>query len=169
MTPELIIVPEFALGSSYRELSHVEGRDIYRWITLRAIRVPMRGLVTRDTSIVYRDAKGREWMRMDKFGILIARDYAWNGCSPKRWLPVLGWVGTPDLKCTLLASLVHDTLYQFHPTRHFPLDRAEADAVFREIIEESGNEGIASTYYHAVREFGSWSPGNEEGVRSEIL
>lgn len=162
----LISAPKLERDFHFRQLSPAEGRRIYRFKTLRHIRYPISGLVDERSVITFHDAAGRQWLQIDRFGALIAEGYAWNGCSPKRWVPVLGWIGTPDFASTIAASLLHDALYQFHATAHFPLYRSECDALFRDIIHRAGDEEIARIYHTAVRRFGHWSPTTENGEYS---
>lgn len=162
-------LPEFVVAKHYRQLHPTrEGRRRYRFVSMRHVRVNCHGLVNRDSVIQFRDARGHVWMTLDKFGILIAENYAWNGCSPKRWVWPFGWCGTPDFACTILASLVHDALYQFSATAHFPLDREHCDAIFREIIDLHGEDEIADIYHGAVRKFGSWSARPKNGEFSTL-
>lgn len=165
MNLQLQQFPDFQEGIHYRRLSHQEGRGIYRFATLRCLRYHIPGIIPRG-KITFHDAAGRQWFQIDKFGCLVAEDYAWNGCSPKRWVPLLGWIGTPDLTATIPASCLHDPLYQFHATRHFPLHRSECDHLFKQAIEHGGEDDIAGIYYTAVRKFGAWSPTAPEGQYS---
>lgn len=165
---KLLAPPTFLRDLQFRELSHTEGKNIYRFQTLRHIRFPISGLVADRSVITFHDASGRVWLQIDRFGALIPEGYAWNGCSPKRWLPLLGWVGTPDFRETLAASLLHDALYQFHATRHFPLHRSDCDQLFHDLIAAVGSEEIAGIYYTAVRRFGHWSPTPDSGEFSTL-
>ena len=121
-------------GIHFRELSPKEGKCRYRFQTIQHVRFRMEGLVDEREVISFRDATGDQWMQIDRFGILISEGYAWNGSSPKRWVPILGWVGTPDFECTIPASLVHDALYQFHACQHMPMHRSEVDALFYDVM-----------------------------------
>lgn len=164
----LITHPQFYRDHHFRELTHTEGRNIYRFKTLRHVRFSIRGLVEDRKTITFHDATGRQWLQIDQWGALISEDYAWNGCSPKRWVPLLGWVGTPDFSSTLAASLLHDAFYQFHATAHFPLHRSDCDALFRDLIIKAGDPDIARIYHAAVRRFGKWSPNVESGEYSTL-
>lgn len=157
----------FERGVDFRELSPKEGKNRYRFITLRHVRLRIEGLVQGDRVISFRGEDGREWLRIDRFGAVISEGYAWNGCSPKRHIILIGWVGTPDFASTIPASLFHDAFYQFCVTAHFPLNRSEVDWIFREMIEGAGDEDLAAIYHAAVRKFGSWTgrpPGGEHSV-----
>lgn len=105
--------------------------------------------------VVFRsqDGKIRATLYPDQ-SLMVRRGYAWDGCSPKWW--AMGrWWGTPDPECTRLASLVHDVLYQFGNTEHFPYNRDAADMAFYNIIiAKSGDRHFAGTYYGAVRIMG---------------
>lgn len=158
-TPALGPLPDFVRDQSWRELSPKEGGYRWRYVTQQAVRLPVRGLVNGRAVIRFFDAKGRHYFTIDRFGLLVEAGYAWNGCSPKRWVWPFGWMGTWDYPCTLLASLFHDALYQFHGTRHFPdaINREMADGIFREIIDRCEGGWIGGAYHLAVRKFGRWS------------
>jgi hypothetical protein len=161
-------LPQFIEGRQFRQLHPTrEGGKRWRYKTLRGIRLPVKGIT--EHTIVYHDATGKAWARHDRFGLYVEEGYAWNGCSPKRWVWPFGWMGTPDFKCTHLASLTHDVQYQFSRTDHFPLNRSEVDAMFRNTIELAGCDDIARIYYEAVRKFGSWSDKPKNGEFSTLL
>lgn len=160
--------PDFLPDVHFRQLSPREGRRRYRFTTLRHLRYRIEGLVTGRSVITFHDAVGRQWLQIDQFGALLAENYTWNGCSPKRHLPLLGWVGTPDFPSTIAASALHDALYQFHATRHFPLHRSECDDLFRDLILAAGDDDIAHLYHAGVRRFGSWSPTSPDGQYSTL-
>jgi hypothetical protein len=136
-------------------------------VTLKEILLPMRGIVD-DHAVLYHDKTGKVRARHDKFGLHIEAGYAWNGCSPKRWYPVLGWVGTPDFECTRLASLCHDVGYQFGATEHFPLTKYTVDATFYHCIHMAGDRDIAAIYHGAVDRYGKWPPTPRDGEYSSI-
>ena len=166
MKPENL--PPFDENVEYRQLHPTkEGKRRWRFVTNRRIRIHLKGIT--ECSIYFHDRDGKVWMTIDRFGILIEEGYAWNGCSPKRWVWPFGWCGTPDFKSTILASLVHDALYQFACTEHFPLHRSEVDAIFYHIIVMSGDEDIGSIYHGAVRKFGSWEDRPKNGEFSTVL
>ncbi|MBU3720750.1 MAG: hypothetical protein FGM22_08340 [Burkholderiaceae bacterium] len=72
--------------------------------------------------------------------------YAWDGCSPK--CRIAGrWVGTPDFEASRLASLIHDTGYQFLGTACFPLRRHDVDCLFGHIIARDGRHVAAAMVY----------------------
>lgn len=160
--------PAFLEGQHFRQLHPTrEAARRWRFRSLRHTRIKIPGIVPH--TISFRDKYEREWLRVDPYGILVAAAYTWNGCTPKRWVPLLGWIGTPDFRCTHLASHVHDALYQFSGTAHFPLHRSDCDAIFRRLIELHGDEEIAAIYHAGVRRFGSWSGRPSNGEHSVIL
>lgn len=162
------ILPLFEERCHYRQLHPTkEGNRRWRFTTLRGTRLNLRGITER--TIYFHDRNGKVWGRIDRFGIYVEEGYSWNGCSPKRWIWPFGWVGTPDFKSTILASLIHDILYQFACTEHFPLHRSEVDAIFYHIIAMSGDEDIAGIYHGAVKKFASWSGRPHNGEFSTIL
>jgi len=148
-----MILPPFRLDREYRQLSPKEGARRWRWELLRDLytRLPFR---VPDTS--FRDAQGREWMQHDFGWRIVRKGYRWNGCSPKRHVPLLGWVGTPDTSRNLLASCVHDAAYQFSGTDHWPTTREQEDTLFRDILRSAGFFGTG-LWFGAVRDFGGSS------------
>jgi len=112
----------------------------------------------------------RDWAFEDRTGvvrlivrtdgtIMVPRDYAWDGCTPKFCL--LGFsFGVPDgvvhsrtgRPKTYYASLIHDALYQFLPD-DLPLTRRQADDCFLRLM---ARDEFASRYiyYAAVRLLG---------------
>ena len=163
----LIEPPKFRKGWEYREMHPTkEGNRIWRFKLLHGVRIKVEGITT--NNIVYHDAAGKPWARHDKFGIYIEEGYAWNGCSPKRWVWPHWW-GTPDFKCTLAASLAHDVHYQFSRTAHFPSNRSEVDSLFYDMILANGDFEIARIYHGAVRKWGSWSDKPSNGEFSTLL
>lgn len=165
---KLDFLPPFEEGRHYRQLHPTrEGGKRWRYTLTRGLRVSVKGITERN--IVYRDKEGRPWARHDKFGIYVELGYAWNGCSPKRWVWPFGWMGTPDFKCTLMASLVHDIGYQFSRTAHFPLHKSEVDGLFHDMIASHGELEIAGIYHAAVVKFGRWTDRPQNGEFSTLL
>lgn len=99
------------------------------------------------------DQDGTEWLSLQGHALSIRKGYEWDGSSPKltRIGPV--WLGTPDFKETLVASLVHDALYQFINVPCFPLNRKQCDEIFLHTMVNSGFK-LACVYYRAVRMLG---------------
>lgn len=167
MKPELPL-PTFKEGCQFRQLHPTkEGGKRWRFVTMQGIRLQVHGIT--DHTICYHDKNGKVWARHDRFGLYVSPDYSWNGCSPKRWVWPFGWMGTPDFKCTHLASLIHDVQYQFARTEHFPLNRSDVDAMFYHAIAMHGEDEIAGIYHGAVRQFGSWSDKPNNGEFSALL
>lgn len=144
-------LPAFRLGEHFRELSPEEGKRRWRWKT--TVPVVVRLAIDLDEEIAFMDARGIERGRLCGPRLKIHGGYAWNGCSPKRWVPVLGWIGTPDTPDNLLGSFIHDFMCQFVETRHFPLSRDHVDGIFLALLRRSGFRW-AGLYHGAVRDFG---------------
>jgi hypothetical protein len=160
-------IPVFEEGHEYRQLHPTkEGKCRWRYATTRGTRLSLRGVT--EKNIYFHDRNEKVWGRIDRFGIYIEEGYAWNGCTPKRWIWPFGWCGTPDLN-TQLASLVHDFLYQFCRTEHFPLHKSDVDAIFYHTIAMSGDEDIARIYHGAVKKFGKWCDKPNDGEFSTVL
>lgn len=155
-------LPTFRIGFEYRELP--SGR--YRYVTKQAM------VVKFDTplkeTISFNDKNGIEWARLHKGKLWIRSTYTWNGNSPGNRLGSL-WVGTPNPPCTHLASLVHDALYQFRHTTHFPFSREQCDEAFYDLMKLSGFQ-FPGLYHAAVRLLGGvWSRRDDAGVWSRVV
>lgn len=161
-------LPLFRRDEEYCELSPKEGRYRWRWKLLRDVRTRM--LWFTGDRISFTDASNREWMRFERGGWrVMRRGYVWNGCSPKRHVPIFGWVGTPDTPYNLLASLNHDGGYQFSGTDNYWMTREAEDRFFYDTMRASGFR-FASLYHGAVRDFGGFSFGiNRDGLKSTLL
>ena len=88
-----------------------------------------------------------KWCRVNGNILHVVKGYCWDGftCSP-------------DIKKALLASLVHDVLYQMLKYEKIPLtdsNRKKADdCLLRIMLEKKVNKLICTLYYTAVRKFG---------------
>ena len=100
-----------------------------------------------------------EWGVMDGGRIEVAKDYAWDGCSPA-WKVGPFWLGTPDGRemqdgkpQAYYASLVHDYLCQFRAD--VPIRKAVTVELFREMLLNRGFSPLrAAIYAKAVHLFG---------------
>lgn len=59
------------------------------------------------------------WGCITPYSITVFSGYSWDGSSC-----------SPDLEGVMLASLIHDLLYQFSGVANFPLSRQFADSLF---------------------------------------
>lgn len=145
-------IPRFLENEHYRELSPVEGRNVWRFQTL----LPVSVLLQEDPRVrlSFRDPAGKEWLRIDHRILTLAEAFSWNGNSPKRWVPVLGWIGTPDPVRTRLGSAFHDALCQFARVREMPFSQEQIDRIFLAILQRS-RFTFARSWHGAVRDFGS--------------
>lgn len=141
--------PEFHQDIEYTELRG----GVYRFKLLQPISVRIDQLKNYKHFISFRDGKNVEWAHIYRDLLSISKDYAWNGASPKWWVPLLGWVGTPDPEATRMATLVHDVLYQFINTEHFPLNVEESNMIFYQIMR-AHDFRFSNTYFGAVQDFG---------------
>lgn len=164
--------PSFVHGRNWRELSPDEGQRRYRfeardmWIQVDK---PLTKLIS------FRDRHGREWARFSGPIFSLSPTYQWNGNSPKRWVPLLGWIGTPDCRGdvtgiggNIQASGFHDAMRQFCRTEHFPLSLLEVDQCFYDINRLSGFP-FALPYFSAVRAASKAWPHHDNGEHSVIL
>lgn len=101
-----------------------------------------------------------QWLRIDNGAVTVSKHYAWDGCTPKYFLPIIGWVGVPDGALTrqgvpqaYYASLVHDAMCQFR--YHIPVTKEDTLRLFRDQLLEGGfGRARAELYTGAVRLFG---------------
>lgn len=147
-------LPEFVEGIHYKKLKGGK----YRFQLLADVSLKLPQLAGGTRVISFRDHKGTEWMRIDKDVVTVRKKYCWNGCSPCRWVPFVGWVGTPTPYPTILASLVHDSLWQFLHCQYFPLTQRQCDQVFLDIMK-ANNFRWANAYHGAVLDFGRFFVG----------
>ncbi len=82
-----------------------------------------------------------DWVSISDGQLTIQSGYAWDGCSPKRYLFGLFTIGTPDgtlrfgKPWTWEASLVHDVLTQFR--QEIPLSKQQVTQIFNDQLAES--------------------------------
>lgn len=146
------------LGTDYLEMTPEEGNFRWRFVTLRDLecRMPWRKL----PDMSFEDRAGVERMRFETGGWRIIRaGYAWNGCSPKRYVRGIGWVGTPDTLRNRRGSLFHDAGYQSSGDTLYPLTREQEDFLFLSNLRED-RFLLARAWYGAVRDFGASAWGN---------
>lgn len=161
------LLPAFKLGEQYIERSPKEANFKYRFLLKEDIEVHFtHPLVDEKYEIEFKDPAGNRWMKMSGTSLIIFKDYAWDGCTPKKWWGA--WWGTPDFKKTALASLVHDVLIQFFKTNHFPFSRVDVDKVFKHILHY--NRFILYPIYYAGVRIGTQFPDKDYGaVYSELI
>jgi hypothetical protein len=158
-------LPEFVKGVHYKEYHPLEGGYRYRFVTLRDIEFRfLHRIIPKGQRLVFKDYKGRIWMTITSHKIVVSKNYAWDGCTPKKWWGF--WWGTPDFEATRLASLIHDVLLQFQHTKHSPFNRYEIDQIFKNILEEN-DFVLTRVYYMGVR-IGSIVPDKKYNVKSEL-
>lgn len=161
-------LPPFVEGTHWRELSPLQGRDRWRFTTMGpGVRVRLDLPLTE--TIELRDHNGKLWARFDGPNFTVLPGYWWNGNSPKRHVPVFGWVGTPDCRGdvtgiggNILASLVHDAMRQFARTEHMPLSVREIDECFYDLNKLSGFP-LALPFFSAVRAASKFWPSGADG------
>lgn len=107
-----------------------------------------------------------EWLTItpDGWGE-IAKDYAWDGCTPARKFLFGLWMGTPDgpllpdgRPAAYYASLVHDVFCQFHD--EIPLNKQHVSDIFERMLRDRAfRPFLARIYRRAVDLFGPASFG----------
>ena len=159
-------LPPFEKGLHYRELSPKEGGRRWRFVTLVDVTFELefhhRG------SFLFFDAAGRPFARIDGRRWTILAGYAWNGASPKRWVPFVGWIGAPDPVETHASTGLHDCLGQASTAAHFPLSRIQVDAAFFDVMTLRGF-CLAGTYHGAVRHLGPAYAAMTRGAASRSI
>lgn len=142
----MIVEPTSKLA--YRELPAKFGSK-YRFELLEDFSVRVdRKLGTHS----FRDKHNAEWLGIEGDTITVRRFYNWNGSSPK--IAVAGkWLGTPDTPKNLAGSVVHDALYQYLSADCFPLDQADANTIFYELMKREGFS-MSGVYLGAVATLG---------------
>lgn len=159
------ILPDFIKNKDYKELSPLQGSYKYRFVTLKDIHIKfLHPFTSRGDKILFKDFKERVWMTLDSYDLIISKDYAWDGCTPKKWWGI--WWGTPDFESTILASLVHDALIQFQNTKYSPFNRKQIDEYFKYILNKKYFI-FENIYYMGVR-VGSIFPNIYYNVYSEL-
>lgn len=116
---------------------------LVKWIYKLPGNVLYHSGMTFKHNYIFKDKKPKPRMVITKDGrILIIKNYAWDGCTPK----FLFWdlyFGTPEGAIhedtlrpkTYFASLVHDALYQFYKKGR-PYLLRDADRLFLKILEK---------------------------------
>ena len=102
-----------------------------------------------------------EWVSIKNGLIMIAKEYAWDGCSPVYYFkPLKFWMGTPDgfkgingHPPSYRASLVHDALCQFR--KEIPISKVATVTIFKELLKVGGSpKWMVELYPLAVMLFG---------------
>lgn len=101
---------------------------------------------------VYVDQKGTVRLVARGSTLTVFCRYGWDGCSPK-FSFLNYWIGTPDPKETILASLIHDALSQFLHLSCMKVDKGDVDLIFFGIMKQNRAK-VANLYYQAVSKFG---------------
>lgn len=165
-------LPEFELDFEYQELrgSSKESGGVWRYKLFEDISIIIPHLAGHTRSISFRDAKRREWARIDGQVLTIREGYVWNGCSPTRYFPIIGWIGTPTPPSVRLASLVHDAMFQFVNVADWPIPYKTCNDLFFDIMRASGFRWTC-IYHGAVHRFGKRFAGEfpSRGEHSVVL
>lgn len=143
-------IPTFKESKHFIRLSQYKWISTYRFKTIKDIEIGLRTpILNFKGKIIFKDSKNQELLTLYPYAIKIHSGYAWDGCTPK--LNLMGkWIGVPDFKPTILASLVHDALIQFHLKPNFPLNREQCDMIFKEILNEQ-DFALSGLYYFGVQ------------------
>jgi hypothetical protein len=158
-------IPFFERDIHFEEYSPKKGGYRYRYVTIKdTVFTFTESLIPSGQKILFKDSKGRVWMTITSYKIIISKNYAWDGCTPKKWWGI--WWGTPDFESTILASLLHDVLIQFYKTTHNPFNRYVIDIYFKYIMDEH-NFILSDIYYFGSR-VGSMFPDKNYNVTSEL-
>lgn len=92
------------------------------------------------------------WLTIVDGVLTVSAGYAWDGCTPAYYLPLVGWVSVPNgaknahgVPAAYHASLVHDALCQFR--EELDLSKADAVALFVQMLIEGGFPKWAARLY----------------------
>lgn len=116
-----VIAPCFAEGIHWRRANAAElKRAPWDYILMRTLEIRFPDPIGKNLYLL-RDGSGCEWGSIAPLRIRLSAGYAWNGCT-----------GAPDCREAMLASVVHDLLYQFSGCLWFPpaITRTWADNLF---------------------------------------
>ena len=167
-------LPSFVEGVDWRELSPKEGNRRWRFELLRDLAFDI-DIPPLAEPVEFRDKNGVAWASFIGRQFILHRRYRTNGASPKRWVPLLGWVGTPDCRGdatgiggNILETFFHDGGRQFAGTQHMPLSLFEIDIAFYDLLRLAGFPA-ALPYFAAVRAFRGVWPAPDDGQHSAIL
>ncbi len=106
-----------------------------------------------DTGIKLDNDHKSEFIDLDRSGkLLIKTGYSWDGAT---WFP--------DTKQIMLASLVHDALYQLMREGVLKsINRDAADIILRDICRDSGmSRWLSNRVYGAVKMFAKYAASGE--------
>lgn len=111
--------PQFIEGTHWRKLTADErnGRP-WKYKLIQDITVWFDRPICFGSYYLH-DGNGDHWGTISPRFIMVSAGYAWNGSSC-----------SPDLRGVLLASVVHDLLYQFSGVPLFPFSRHFCDNLF---------------------------------------
>lgn len=118
----------------------------WKYVTLRPVTVQCDWMLTKGPLRMVRERYGVTLGEIHRYSIRINPGYAWDGCSC-----------APDHPQAMLASLVHDFLYQFSGVPGFPpeISRYIADELFDRIARASGFRW--AWIYRTALALGSWA------------
>lgn len=118
-------VPSFVEGVDYARVKHGK----YRYVLLRPVTVSVDHLLTKHPIRLVRERYHVSLGEIHRYAVKVEAGYAWDGCTC-----------SPDHPKNLLASVVHDILFQFSGVEGFPyqIDRYAADEIFAAICRETG-------------------------------
>jgi hypothetical protein len=137
-------IPKFRKHMEYLEQNPYIGKNKYRFVTNREISIHHNLKIDKQYRFIVND---RIWLRITQHSIIVSKEYAWDGCTPKIWKGI--WWGVPDFNENILASLIHDILLQFHK-EEFPFTREQIDMIFKDIMINSGFK-LWWIYYNVVK------------------
>ena len=143
--------------NGYRELHPTrEGKRKWRFVTTKRITLPLYGLGRMHPNCLL-GVQGKTIAKIHDGKLYIYPGYAWNGCSPKRyigWPPIGAWIGTMDFPGTRLASLGHDVLFQYSTLLRYSMNVVN-DQFFLWMDDAGLEDDIRDIYHGAVHKYGS--------------
>ena len=94
------------------------------------------------------------WLSIYGGVLVVPKHYAWDGCTPAWFLPLLGWVSPPQGKkdtqgrpASYFATLVHDALCQFRTDPRLKITQAQVVQLFYDMLIEGGFPKWQAKFY----------------------
>lgn len=153
-----VSTPYFDEGVNYRRLSAAE-RKGKGWLFVTLADTEVRFAEPIAAGLYHlMDGRDFEWGTITPTSIRVRKGYAWNGSSCAL-----------DFPSNLLASLVHDLLYQFSGCLGFPvrITRGWADSMFYAICAKQGFR--LRPLYRLGLWLGSWAAWSRTPVDGEHI
>jgi hypothetical protein len=148
--------PPLSEGTDFRRMAVAESNGVYRFKLIKSAIFTFSDLIIQPPQRLSFRVNDKEWMRIEPHRVIISNGYAWNGCSIKRGIRILGrdvWLGTPDHDPgTIGASLIHDALFQFSGLVEMTFGLEAANDIFEQVCRANKFK-LTWLYRDALDEF----------------